>query len=184
MLKNGCNFVENIQKNIQTIRIVLVKFFARLDVKKKTEILIHPTDVRHVVVEAMSLTRIFRRRRCWPNGFRGIHASFCGRGGRGVGKAALDQRSIYVFPEMKLRGLVPNSYIHVSVSDLYIPGIGHRYMNVEIGRQNIIIRFWKYRGCKVSFLVINKSEPYIYIGFSPVLHLQCVSLGGEKYVDP
>ncbi len=45
---------------------------------------------------------------------------------------------IYVFPEMKLRGLVPNS-IHVSVSSLYIP----RYMNVEIGRKNIIILFWK-----------------------------------------
>jgi hypothetical protein len=27
---------------------------------------------------------------------------------------------IYVFPEMKLSGLVPNSYIHGSVSDLYI----------------------------------------------------------------
>jgi hypothetical protein len=26
----------------------------------------------------------------------------------------------YVFPEMKSRGLVPSSYIHVSVSDLYI----------------------------------------------------------------
>ncbi len=63
---------------------------------------------------------------------------------------------------MKLRGLVPNSYIHVSVSDLYITRIGmpvwlqknrqtnpgniqnvHRYMNVEIGRQNIIILVWK-----------------------------------------
>jgi hypothetical protein len=31
---------------------------------------------------------------------------------------------IYVFPETKLHGLVPNSYIHVSVSDLYIPRIG------------------------------------------------------------
>jgi hypothetical protein len=28
---------------------------------------------------------------------------------------------IYIFPEMKLRGLVPNSCIHVSGSDLYIP---------------------------------------------------------------
>jgi hypothetical protein len=46
---------------------------------------------------------------------------------------------IYVFPEMKLCGLVPGSYIHVSVSDFYIP----RYMNVEIGRQNILILFWK-----------------------------------------
>jgi hypothetical protein len=57
---------------------------------------------------------------------------------------------IYVFPEMKLRGLVSNSYVYVSLSDLYIPRIGlpicrkignpgnisiaHRYMNVEIRR--------------------------------------------------
>jgi hypothetical protein len=26
-----------------------------------------------------------------------------------------------IFPEMKLRSLVPNFHIHVSVSDLYIP---------------------------------------------------------------
>ncbi len=57
---------------------------------------------------------------------------------------------------MKLLGLVPNFYIHVSVSDLYIPMIGPRQtnrvntvyksltdMNVEIGRQNIIMMFWK-----------------------------------------
>jgi hypothetical protein len=46
---------------------------------------------------------------------------------------------------MKVRGLVPNSYIHVSVSDLYIPGIclpNWLYMTVEIGSQNIIILFW------------------------------------------
>ncbi len=30
----------------------------------------------------------------------------------------VDERNI---PEMKLRGLVPNFHIHVSVSDLYIP---------------------------------------------------------------
>jgi hypothetical protein len=29
-----------------------------------------------------------------------------------------------IFSEMKLRGLIPNFYIHVSVSDLYIPTIG------------------------------------------------------------
>jgi hypothetical protein len=43
---------------------------------------------------------------------------------------------IYVFPEMKLRGLVPNSYIHVSVSDLYIPRIGPPYFaaaNYRVG---------------------------------------------------
>jgi hypothetical protein len=32
--------------------------------------------------------------------------------------------AIYVFPEIKLRGLVPNFSIHVSVSNLYIPRIG------------------------------------------------------------
>jgi hypothetical protein len=62
---------------------------------------------------------------------------------------------------MKLSGLFPNSYIHESVSNLLIyfwiglpfwlqqirqtdPGnilIAHRYMNVEIGRQDIIILF-------------------------------------------
>jgi hypothetical protein len=34
------------------------------------------------------------------------------------------ENPIYVFPGMKLRGLVPNSYIDVFVSDLYIPRIG------------------------------------------------------------
>jgi hypothetical protein len=34
------------------------------------------------------------------------------------------ENPIYVCPEMKLRCLVLNFYIHVSVSDLYIPRIG------------------------------------------------------------
>jgi hypothetical protein len=34
------------------------------------------------------------------------------------------ENSIYVFPEKKLRGLIPNFYIHISVSDLCIPTIG------------------------------------------------------------
>ncbi len=34
------------------------------------------------------------------------------------------ENPIYVFLEMKLLGLVPKFYIHVSVSDLYIPRIG------------------------------------------------------------
>jgi hypothetical protein len=46
-------------------------------------------------------------------------------------------------------------------------------MNVEMGRQNIIILFRKYRGRAVSCLGIIKSEPDIYIGFSPALHLEC-----------
>ncbi len=59
---------------------------------------------------------------------------------------------IYVFPEMKL--LVPSSYIHLSVSEIYVPRIGLPIwlqknwqslteMNVNIVRQNIIILFWK-----------------------------------------
>ncbi len=48
--------------------------------------------------------------------------------------------SIYVFPEKKLRGLSPNFHIHVSVSDLYIPGIGppiFLQQNRQTGRENI-----------------------------------------------
>jgi hypothetical protein len=48
------------------------------------------------------------------------------------------ENTMYVFPEMKLRGLVPNSYIHVSVSDLYIPRIGvpiwlQQYRQTDLG---------------------------------------------------
>jgi hypothetical protein len=34
------------------------------------------------------------------------------------------KNSKQIFPEMKLLGIVPNFYIHVSVSDLHIPIIG------------------------------------------------------------
>jgi hypothetical protein len=33
------------------------------------------------------------------------------------------ENPIYEFPEIKFSGLTPNSYIHVSVSDLYISRI-------------------------------------------------------------
>ena len=34
------------------------------------------------------------------------------------------ENGIYMFPEKELRSLSPNSYIHMSVSDLYIPRMG------------------------------------------------------------
>jgi hypothetical protein len=47
-------------------------------------------------------------------------------------------------------------------------------MTVGIGRQNIIILFWKVE-ITVSFLGIHKWEPDIYIGFSPALHCSAPS---------
>jgi hypothetical protein len=52
---------------------------------------------------------------------------------------------IYVFPEMKLRGLFPNFQIHVSVGDLYIPVNCHRYMDVETGNEATkfqVLKYW------------------------------------------
>ncbi len=82
---------------------------------------------------------------------------------------------------MKLRSLVPNSYIYVSVSDLYIPRIGlpiwcskigrpilEIYKSLtetwvtEIGRQDIIILFWEYLGHKFHFWEnINRNHTFI-----------------------
>ncbi len=42
----------------------------------------------------------------------------------GMGTLHCKENWIYVYAEKELRGLSPNSYIHVSVSDLYIPRIG------------------------------------------------------------
>jgi hypothetical protein len=39
-------------------------------------------------------------------------------------KGHYTENSKQIYPEMKLRGLVPNSDIHVSVRDLFIPTIG------------------------------------------------------------
>jgi hypothetical protein len=44
-----------------------------------------------------------------------------------VWKLHCNENTISVFPEKELRGLSPNFYIHVSVSDIHIPRIGPSY---------------------------------------------------------
>jgi hypothetical protein len=54
---------------------------------------------------------------CWDSkGFKNIVAWELQRHNK--------ENSKQIFPEKELRGHNPNSYIHVSVSDLYIPMIG------------------------------------------------------------
>ncbi len=91
---------------------------------------------------------------------------------------------------MKPQGLVPNYYIHVSVSDLYIPNNrssadqSWEYLNrsqifecgnFETEHYNSVLKK-KYPGRRaVSFLGIHKLETDIYTGFSlaPHLVLEC-----------
>jgi hypothetical protein len=51
---------------------------------------------------------------------------------------------IYVFPEIKLHGSVPNFYIHVSLSDLYIPKTGPPILQ----QQNRHTDHWKYKSLR------------------------------------
>ncbi len=61
---------------------------------------------------------------------------------------ALYRKSNFVSPEKELRGLSHNSYMHVSVSDLYISRIGPQIWL----QQHKTYRSWEY---------INPSEIYV-----------------------
>ncbi len=74
------------------------------------------------------------------------------------------ENSKQIFQEMKLRGLVSNFYIHVSVSDLYIPTIGPQTQYRKIGGPVMWIyklitdKWMQKRGHAVSFLGIFVSN--------------------------
>jgi hypothetical protein len=99
------------------------------------------------------------------------------------------KKPIYVYPEMKLRGHVPNSYIHVSVSYLYIPRIGlpiwlkqnrqtnpgninrsqiHECKNWETEQYNSVLEitrrysfhFWEYVNQNQTF-ILDSHRPFI-----------------------
>ncbi len=108
------------------------------------------------------------------------------------------ENPISVFPEMELRGLIPNSYIHLSVRDLYIPRIclliwmqqkrqtdpektvyksfTDTFMQELRNKTLHIILFCKYRGSTVStqfWEYINRKKTFI---LDSLAVLQCMEL--------
>jgi hypothetical protein len=95
------------------------------------------------------------------------------------------EKSKQIFPKIKLCSLIPNFYLHVSVSDLYIPTIGQKTLYIKIGGPSVGIHKWLidtgYRnweqGHAVSFLKIFVSNFRYsvgyhipsFLGISPVL---------------
>jgi hypothetical protein len=75
------------------------------------------------------------------------------------------ENTIYVFPEMELHGLLPNSYIHVSVSDLYIPRligllIWVVFLAFGLIGWNQFKRMEYERGCLYGIFATENTEKY------------------------
>ncbi len=70
--------------------------------------------------------------------------------------------SKHIFPEMKLICLVPNFYIHVSVSDLYIPTIVPRQTyHCSFGNNKAAqLHFWEYINLNQTF-ILDSDQPFI-----------------------
>ncbi len=68
------------------------------------------------------------------------------------------ENSIYIFPEMTLRGLVPDSYIPVSVSNLYISMIR---LPIWL-QQNRQFHFWEYIKQNQTF-ILDSHRPFTCI---------------------
>ncbi len=71
------------------------------------------------------------------------------------------EKVMHLFQQMELSGLVPNSYIHVSVSDLYFPRIG---LPIWM-QQKLADRSWEYINCSLihynSVLEITRPRSFI-----------------------
>ncbi len=68
-----------------------------------------------------------------------------------------NENPIYLYPEIKLHGLIPNSYINISVSDLYTSRIGlpvwlqvHEYGNWETEHFNSVLEITRPRSSFIS----------------------------------
>ncbi len=85
---------------------------------------------------------------------------------------------IYIFPG--LVHIFPGSRIDRPILEIYTVNLSQMFecRNWETATEhyNYVLEI------TVSFMGIHKWEPYIYIGFSPALHLQCITAKVSSYI--